>query len=387
MSETTLNDHSARAHALLSASSAHRWLACPPSAVASELYNDETSDYAAEGTLAHEVAEQVVRARLEGRPHNFEPDEEKGITGEMIECAEAYADMIQERMTSPNDVVLLEQKVDFSKYVPGGFGTCDCNILTDKKLIVIDYKYGAGVKVDAYENPQMKLYAVGSYLLFSDLYDFTEIELVIFQPRMDNNSDFTTVPDALLTWAEKTVKPTAEQAAKGKGKHAPGDHCKFCPHAGRCRALGKLCTETAKNLVGKNVKVDVLTDFEIGEILALEPLVSLAFRKIKTYALDRMLSGGSIEGWKVVEGKLGNRAYINEVDAFKQFKAAGYQDEDITETKLLSPAQMEKKLGKKKIAELMEALTHRAPGAPTLAKADDKRPAYDRVAEAVKDFD
>ena len=384
--EATLNDHSTRDHALLSASSAHRWLVCTPSAVAAELYTNESSDYAEEGTLAHEVAEQVARAMLEGRPHGIQIDKEKGIDREMIECAEAYADYIQEKMTSPSAKVFLEQQVDFSKWVPGGFGTCDCLILQGNKLTVIDFKYGAGVKVSAVGNPQMSLYALGALDLFEDVYDIETVEETIFQPRMDNVSEDSKPASALTAWGTE-IKPIAEKAAKGKGKYTPGTHCQFCAHAGRCRALGALCTETAQALNGKNVKVEVLTDFEISQILELAPLLTMAVNKIKAHALNTIMAGGTVEGWKVVEGKLGNRKYINELDAMKAFVAAGYQKEDITETKLLSPAAMEKALGKKKIADLMEQLTHRAPGSPTLVRDDDKRPSYNRLAEAVKDFD
>ena len=389
--ETMLNDHSARDHAMLGPSSAGRWQICTRSAVAAELYPSETSDFAAEGTLAHEVAEQVARAMLENRPRGIKPDAEKGITAEMIECAEAYADFISEKRESPDAVVLLEVRVDFSPWVPGGFGTCDCLILQGTKLTVIDYKYGAGVKVkasggDGRGNPQMSLYALGAYNMYGFVYDVEEVEEIIFQPRMDNVSEYTETADALLAWGTE-IKPIAEKAAKGEGEYVPGSHCQFCPHAGRCRALAELCFETAKNLTGEDVKVECLAPHEIQHLLDIEPLLSLAIKRIKGYAMDTMMGGGEIPGYKLVEGKLGNRKYINELEALKTFEAAGYQREDITEVKLLSPAQMEKALGKKKIADLMEQLTHRASGTPTIAKAEDKRPAYNRLEEAVKDFD
>lgn len=384
--ETKLNDHSARDHAFAGASSAHRWKVCTPSAAAAELYPSGSSDFAAEGTLAHEVAEQVARAMLENRPHGIKPDAEKGITAEMIECAEAYADFIQEKMESPDAVVLLEVRVDFSPWVPGGFGTCDCLILQGTKLTVIDYKYGEGVKVSSFDNPQMSLYALGAWNLYGFIYDIDDVEMVIFQPRMDNVSEYTETADALTAWGTE-IKPIAEKAVKGEGEYVPGSHCQFCPHAGRCRALADLCFDTAKNLAGEDVKIACLAPHEIQRLLDIEPLLSLAIRSVKSYAMDTMMGGGEIPGYKLVEGKLGNRKWISEVDACKTFESAGYQKEDITETKLLSPAQMEKALGKKKIADLMEQLTHRAPGAPTLAKAEDKRPTYNRLAEAVKDFD
>lgn len=386
MENTKLNDHSSRDHALLSASSAHRWLACPPSAVASELYTNESSDYADEGTKAHEVSEQVARARLEGRPHGIEPNAEEGITREMIECAEAYADYIQEHITSPNAVVLLEQRLDFSRWVPGGFGTGDCCIIQDRRLTTIDFKYGMGVPVYATGNPQLRYYGLGAYDLFEDVYDIDEVEMCIFQPRIDNISETLESADDLLAWGDE-MKPTAEQAAKGKGKYTPGEHCRFCPHAGRCRALGKLCTETVKALDGKNVKVECLAPHEIADILAIESLLTMAIKKVRSYALDTLLSGGEIPGFKVVEGRMGNRKWTSELMAAKAFEEAGFSREDITETKLLSPSQLEKTLGKKRIADLMEQFTHREAGAPTIASELDKRPAYNRLEAAIKDFD
>lgn len=381
MENTKLNDHSARDHALLSASSAHRWLACPPSAVAAELYVNEATDYAAEGTLAHEVAEQIASG------HKVEPDPERGIDREMIECAEGYRDFIEEQKTSDSAVVLLEQRIDFSNWVPGGFGTADCCILQDKHLTVIDFKYGMGVPVYATGNPQMKLYALGAVDLFADIYDIEKVTVVIYQPRLENVSVDTFDLVDLLDWGSNVVKPTAEQAAKGKGKYTPGEHCRFCPHAGRCRALGKLCTETVKALNGKNVKVECLAPHEIADILAIESLLTMAIKKVRSYALDTMLSGGDIPGFKVVEGRLGNRKWTSELMAAKAFEEAGYSREEITETKLLSPSQLEKALGKKRVADLMEQFTHREAGAPTIASESDKRPAYNRLEAAIKDFD
>lgn len=373
-----------RNHALLSASSAHRWLNCPPSAVAAAGYKDEGSEFAAEGTIAHEVAEAVASGK-----HLPENEARDGIadsvTSEMVEHAKAYRDYIQEHIKDDNAVVLLEQRVDYSAWVPDGFGTCDCIIIQGDTLTIIDYKYGVGVPVSAVDNPQMRLYALGALNDFGFAYDVEKVETHIFQPRINNISDDQLTAAELLAWGEKVVKPIAEKAAKGKGKYEPGEHCKFCPHAGRCRTLTKTCTEYVETH-SLRVAVPVLAPHEVAEVLAMEPLVALWLKRVKAQALNSMLDGQEIPGYKLVEGKLGNRKWTDELQVAEALKAAGYSQEDYTETKLLSPAAMDKALGKKKAAELLADLVERAAGAPTIAEANDKRPTYNRLAEAQEDF-
>ena len=377
-----MNNHTERDHALLSASSSHRWLACPPSAVASEAYPEQDTDFTREGTLAHEVAEYVASlTNLAGAQitaillrNGQEVDQE------MSDCAIAYRDYIQELKHSDDAIVLLERKVDFSPWVPGGFGTCDCIIIQDDVLTIIDYKYGQGVPVSAVDNPQLKLYALGALNDYGFAVDVKEVEMHIFQPRINNVSSFKISVADLIAWADETVKPTAEKAAQGKGKYQEGTHCTFCPHAGRCRKLSNACKEFVETH-DLRVAVPILTPFEMAEVLQMEPLINLWLRRIKAQALDSMLNGTEIPGYKVVEGKLGNRKWSNEVDVFNVLTGAGYDRQDITETKLLSPAAMDKVLGKKKVAELLPRFIERAPGSPTLAPETDKRPAYDPDAD------
>ena len=369
-----LNDHKSRAHALLSASSSARWLACPPSAVAAEAYPAQDTEYTREGTLAHEVAELYARGDRTAAARD--------ITQEMIDCAESYRDYIHEQLKSDDAVVLLEQRVDFSPWVPDGFGTCDCIILQGDTMTVIDYKYGVGVPVSAVDNPQMKLYALGALNDYGIAYDVNRVEMHIYQPRINNVSDCCLMVEDLLEWAEKVVKPIAQKAVKGKGTYSAGEWCKFCPHAGRCRALTKLCTEYVETH-SLRAAVPVLAPHEVAEVLALEPVIALWLKRIKQQALDTLLEGGDVPGWKVVEGKLGNRKWKDEQAVLKVLDEALYDIKDVTETKLLSPAAMDKALGKKKVAELLEGLIDRAPGAPTVVPASDKRPTYNRA----DDFD
>ena len=374
-------NHKDRAHALLSASSSSRWLACPPSAVANEAYPNQDTSFTQEGTLAHEVAEIVASARLEERTIEY-PDK---ATHEMIECAHAYTDYIEEQKKSNNATVLLETRVDFSAWVPDGFGTCDCIIIQDDTMTIIDYKYGQGVPVSATNNPQLKLYALGAMYDYGTIMGITKIEMHIFQPRLNNISSDSLTVDELYEWAEKTVKPTAEKAIKGKGKYCPGEHCRFCQHAGRCRALTRLCTEYL-DTHGMRVSLPVLAPHEVADVLRMEPMVTLWLKKVKEQALTSLMNGEELPGYKLVEGKLGNRKWKNERAVFEMLTRVGYDETDITETKVLSPSQMDKAIGKKKVAELLEDYIERAPGAPTIAPVTDKRPAYDRVAEAQNDF-
>ena len=385
-----LNDHKSRAHALLSASSSHRWLNCPPSAIAATAYENEGSEFAAEGTLAHEVAELFARVQvIDGHPDQTVvpascTSDEKAVTAEMQDCAREYSDYIQEHIKSPDAVVLLEQRVDFSPWVPEGFGTCDCIILQDDTMTVIDYKYGKGVAVEAVNNPQLRLYALGALNDFGIAYDVTKVETHIFQPRINNVTQEALIVEELLAWGE-TIKPIAQKAAKGKGTYSAGAHCKFCPHAGKCRALTALCIEKVE-AYGISAKVPTLAPHEVAEVLELEPVFNLWLKNVKAQALQTLLDGGDIPGFKVVEGKLGNRKWTDELEVLNALLCSGYSREDVTETKLLSPAGMDKAIGKKKVAELLEALIDRTPGAPTIAASTDKRPVYDRLAEAQKDF-
>lgn len=384
MTETI--NHKDRAHALLSASSAHRWLECPPSAVANEAYPNQDTAFTEEGTLAHEVAEAMARnGGCFGVGDKLFAEKHADITKEMIECAKEYADYIEEQKKSNDAIVLLEQRVDFSPWVPEGFGTCDCIIIQDETLTIIDYKYGQGVAVSATDNPQMKLYALGAMNDYGIAMDVKKVELHIFQPRLNNISTDNLTVEALMQWAEKTVKPTAEKAIKGKGNYAPGEHCRFCQHGGKCRALTKLCTEYL-DTHGLRVALPVLAPHEVADVLRMEPMVTLWLKKVKEQALTTLMNGEELPGYKLVEGKLGNRKWRNDREVFDLLTEAGYDDRDITETKVLSPAQMDKAIGKKKVAELLEGLIERAPGAPTIAPIHDKRPAYDRLAEAQNDF-
>lgn len=380
-------DHSSRAHAVLSASSSARWLKCPPSAVAATMYPNTGTEFTWEGTLAHEVAEVVARGM---DPEVLRGDIEKAagccdMTYEMIECASAYADYIQELITDENAVVLLEQRLDFSPWVPNGFGTGDTIIIQGNRLDVVDYKFGKGVAVSAVGNSQMRLYGLGALNDFGDIYDIQEIGMHIFQPRINNVSVEVLRVEDLLIWGEE-VRPIAKLAAKGHGDFCSGEHCRFCPHAGSCPTLAADCMKVA-NVSGGKAAVPTLAPWMVADILQQEPVITAWLKAVKDRALTQMLNGEEIPGFKVVEGR-GSREWANAGEAEFQLRGAGYVEEDyLTTPELLSPAAMEKSIGKKKVAELVGALIVSKPGSPTIAPASDKRKPFDRLAEAKKDFE
>jgi len=372
-------DHGSRAHALLSASSSSRWLACPPSAEAAELYQDTDTEYTREGTLAHEIAEIMAKGT-----NDFTPDQVDGADWEMVDCGRQYADYIAE-LSDDETVTLLEQRVEYSDWVPDGFGIADCILIKGGTIVVIDYKYGQGIAVSAEGNTQMRLYGLGAYQLLRDFYDIKIVETHIFQPRLDSISSDTITVEQLLAWAEDYVKPRAELASKGKGTYTPGEHCRFCPHAGHCRELTRQCMKNVYSH-GLRAKVETMPGFEIAEVLNLESMISLWIRRVKAQALEDLLAGKEIPGYKVVEGKMGNRKWTDEAQIMRALDDAGIPRDEYTETRLLSPAAMDKALGKKRAAELLSDLTSREPGAPTVVPETDKRPPYNPVAQAQEDF-
>ena len=223
----------------------------------------------------------------------------------------------------------------------------------------------------------MKLYALGALNDFGIAYDVNRVEMHIYQPRLNNISSCSLMVEDLLEWGE-SIKPTAAKAAKGEGDYSAGAHCKFCPHAGRCRKLTETCTEYVE-AHSLRVAVPVLAPHEVAEVLQMKPLIELWLKRVETQALDTLLEGGEVPGFKVVEGKLGNRKWKDELEVAKALDTAGVAWEEYTEVKLLSPAAMDKALGKKKVAELLNDHIDRAPGKPTIVPASDNRPEFNRA--------
>lgn len=361
-------------HALLSASSSHRWLNCPPSARLCENCEDKASGYAAEGTDAHSLCEYKLKIAL-GIPAQDPTAGLASYNEEMEDCATGYAAYILElveaaKQTCPDPKVLIEQRLDFSKYVPDGFGTVDCVIITDGTLHIIDFKYGQGVLVEAEDNPQMKLYALGALELFDGIYDIDTVAMTIYQPRRENISTYTMNKESLYQWAEDTLKPTAEKAFKGEGEYVPGEYCQFCRAAVKCRARAEEKLSLARF---EFVLPPLLTDGEIEEILSkLDDLTAWA-NGIKAYALEAAVSHGKEwSGFKLVEGR-SNRKYVDEDAVAEAAKAAGYRD--IYRQSLITITEMERLMGKVKFQKILGGLIEKPPGKPTLVPLSDKRPA------------
>lgn len=382
-------------HALLSASGAHRWLECTPSAQLELQFPQSTSEYAEEGTAAHELCELTARYWLgeisEAEYENQRDELAKGkyYNAEMQECANDYAKFVAEktaaaRETCEDAFMALEVRVDFSKYVKDGFGTGDCIIVSDNALEIIDFKYGKGVRVEAAGNPQMKLYALGAYLEYNTLFDIDSIRMTIFQPRLSGvqSSDEITVKE-LLEWAEKYVKPRAKLAYKGEGEFAPSEEvCKFCRAKAQCKARAD------KNLKLFDEAPDVLllTPEDAGKILEQAGDIQSWLADLESLVSSTLLAGQPVEGWKMVEGR-SNRRFADELKVVDAMKAAGYDESLLYERKLITLTQMEKDFGKKAIAETLGELIVKPQGKPTLAPAKDKRPEFRPEEQLLAEFD
>ena len=361
-----------KGHAILSASSSDRWLHCPPSARLCESYDDKGSDYAAEGTDAHALCEYKLRKAL-GMEATDPTENLTWFNEEMSDCATGYAAYVLEQVeaakqTCADPVVLIEQRVDFSRWVESGFGTADCILIADGTLQIIDYKHGLGVLVSAEENPQMQCYALGALELFDGIYDIDAVRMTIYQPRRENVSTYELSKDELYRWAEEVLKPTADLAFAGDGNFLCGEWCGFCKAKHDCRARADANMELARF----DFKLPpLLTDEEVEEILArADDLVSWA-ADIKEYALQQAISGKEWHGWKLVEGR-SNRRYTNETAVAGAVTGAGF---DPYEHKVLGVTAMQKLLGKSRFDEILAAYIEKPQGKPTLVPESDKRPA------------
>ena len=369
-------------HALLSASSSHRWLNCNPSARLELEFADSESEAASEGTAAHALCEHKLRKALKMRSKKptsrFDCDEMDAYTDGYVEFVLESLEEAKRECKDP--LVLIEQKLDFSCYVPDGFGTGDCLIVADKRLHIIDFKYGQGILVDAVENPQMMLYALGALRLLDSIYDIETVSMTIYQPRRENISTWTIPVAELQEWAERTLIPRAALAYKGEGEYVPGAWCTFCRAAVKCRARAESKLKLAQY---EFALPPLLTDAEIEDILfRLDDLTKWA-NEICAYALDAALNHGKEwHGFKLVEGR-SIRKYTDEAAVVKAAQAAGYHD--IYKKSLIPITEMERLMGKKTFSEVLGGLVIKPQGKPTLVPVSDKRPAI-QTTDAKHDF-
>lgn len=369
-------------HAILSASSSHRWLHCLPSARLELEFENTNGEAAKEGTAAHALSEHKLKKAL--RIRSKRPTSEYD-SDEMEECTDAYVDFIMEqvelaRKSCTDPIVLIEQRLDFSCYVPDGFGTGDCVIISDDRLHIVDFKYGMGVLVDAEDNPQMKLYALGALEIYDSLYDIKEISMTIFQPRRENVSTWTVPVEELKAWAEEELKPKAAKAYQGEGEYMPGSWCTFCRASSRCRARAD---ENLKLAQMEFKMPPLLTDSEIEEVLTILPDLIKWANEITAYATDAAVNHGKEwHGFKVVEGR-SVRKYKDENAVAEKAVISGYKD--IYRKSLIPMTEMQKLMGKTKFEEILGNLIYKPPGKPTLVPNSDKRPAMN-VADAKNEF-
>ena len=367
------------AHAVLSASASKRWLSCPPSARLERKFPDKAGEAAREGTLAHALAEAQIRHYLgeitdEEEALRIETIRDDALYApEMDEYVSEYVDLCIKKINAAQGLALVEERLDFSRWVKHGFGTGDMVILGNDVLEIVDLKYGKGVPVSAEGNPQMRLYALGAAEQYGCIYDFDHVRMSIFQPRNGGLSTHLISVDDLLAWGEE-IKPIAELAYVGKGEFRAGEHCRFCKAAAQCKALSEYNMEIAKL---EFQDADLLTDEEVSLVLSrVDGLVRYA-EKIKVFALNEALKGHKWPGYKVVEGR-SNRRITDEVKASKLLRKAGYGDDVIYKpVEMQTITNLEKLITKKKFTMLLGSVVEKPPGKPTLVPEEDERPEYD----------
>lgn len=388
-------EHKERDHALLSASSAHRWMVCTPSARLEEQFPDTTSTAAAEGTLAHELAEMKLKnyfftgdygkRKLNSDIKKLQKNEL--WQQEMMAYTDVYLDYIKAIALSNRKAftVRIEARVNYGDYAKDGFGTADCVLIRGNEVHVIDFKYGKGVPVSAEENPQMMLYALGILNIYSVLYDMQTFHLHIVQPRIDNFSDWTVSKEKLLEFGEE-VKRQAALAYEGAGEFVPGEsQCRFCRAKAQCRARAQENVKLAFS-PGLGKLPPLITPEEAGLYLTQGTDVDKWLGDLKDWALSECLKGNPVPGWKAVEGR-GSREWTDQDAAFEKLIKTGLAEEAVLyERKPLTLAQVEKTIGAKDFQDFVGDYVTKKPGKPTLVKESDMREAIQNKVTAAEAF-
>lgn len=397
-------------HALLSASSASRWLTCTAAPRFEEGLPESTSTYAEEGRLAHAIAELKVLKKftvMTGRTYTTRLNKLKKdalYDQEMDKTTDLYLEHLTEQamLYDSSPTVVAEVKVDFGEYAPEGFGTCDCVMIGGDTLSITDYKHGKGVPVSAVGNPQMRLYALGALKRYAPVFGDTikQVRMTIDQPRLDSyTSDLITVEE-LRAWGE-SIKPIAQKAFSGLGEFVPGEHCRFCRGKAQCRARanvntaledfkdcvpagsvkpGEFVPQIHSYLTPGGVEVHpLLSDAEIGDLLIRGQQLVQWYKDLEEYATKALLDGKPIEGWKLVAGR-SNRTFTDQDAAIKAVIAAGYDEALVYDRKPKTLSELEKLMGKAEFAEKIGSYVVKPLGKPTLALATDKREVYNPAA-------
>ena len=382
-------------HAILSPSSAHRWLECTPSPRLEAELPDSTSEYAAEGTLAHSVCELMAREKFAAMPRRTYTGKLNKLKAdplwddEMLATASGYVERLMENAMrfSSAPYVALEVKVDISEYAPEAWGTCDCVMIGDDEIVITDYKHGKGVPVDAKGNPQMMLYALGALKLYQPIYGdaIANVRLCVDQPRINSYGTHSLTVGDLREWGEEVVKPSAAAAFAGEGEYRPGDWCRFCRAKAQCRARAGASTaledflDASPPAEAGTARGPLLSHAEVGELLHRGKALADWYESLKEYALATCLAGGEIPGWKAVEGR-SQRAWTDQGAAIGAILEAGHPRELVYDTVPKTLAQLEKLLGAAPFDELAGRFVTKPPGKPALAPESDKRPPYSSAA-------
>lgn len=382
-------------HALLSASSAKRWMSCPPSARLEEKlrerFGEGETEFAREGTRAHSLAELKLR-KENGEINDYNYKLQRAAMGEipneMDNATDYYCDIVMQKLyaarkSCPDAKLLIEQRLDFSRYVPHGFGTGDAVVVSDLCLDVSDLKYGKGVPVSALENPQARLYGTGATLSFGSLYDFPTVRNTIIQPRLDSVTEEVLSREELLRWAEDEAAPKARLAWEGQGEFCTGDWCRFCAARAICwhRMSRVLSMLTDTGMAG------VVPDDQIPGILAVADEAEAWIKDLKDYAKNQAISGLRWPGWKLVYGKRPARKWASEDEARQQLLLAGYPTEKIEQTKLLGIAELEKMMGVSAFRAILGPYVTQANGSPTLVPETDGRAEISSALEQFNDLE
>ena len=388
MPEVKAVEHGNRSHARLNASSSHRWMMCPPSVKLSEQFADKPSPYAEEGTFLHELCELKLHRYLgdmvpelieeqyaEHRDNDFYSDEAESVTDEYVAfCIETIEAV---RLSCPDPLIMVEHRLDYSEYVPEGFGTGDLVIVADGVIEVIDFKGGRGVRVDANRNSQLMLYGLGALLEFDPLYDIHTVRMTIVQPRLSNTSTYEITAQELIRWAETEVRPKAMLAYEGAGEFCAGEWCRFCKARYTCRKRSEYHMRLAEHDFRQP---DLLSDEEIADILPVADSLNSWVQDLLAYATQAAVNGKSWPGYKLVAGRT-VRKYTSEAEVIKAATEAGYTD--IYKTTLLGVGDLEKRMGRKRFGEVLGKFIFKPAGAPTLVPETDSRKPY---SDAASDF-
>lgn len=380
-------------HALLSPSAAHRWMNCTAAPRLEATAPDEDSSYAQEGTLAHAYCAKKLKSFI-GLDTTDEAKEiaqlnDEYHTGEMDEYTDTYKTIVLEKFNAARTVtkdaqLLIETRLDFSEYVPEAFGTSDATIIADGLMEVIDFKYGKGVRVSAVDNEQMKIYALGAYLKHSFEYRIDRVRMTIVQPRIDNLSEFEmSIPD-LLKWADEVLRPKAVEAFSDHGIQNPGEWCQFCKVKCGCKALAEKCTSIAQG----NPDPGLITPKKMAaDILPWLAIIKSWVSSMEDYTLQQALAGVSYPGYKLVEGR-SNRKITDDKAVIALLSKEGYDESEYMKPAVLCGiGDLEKLVGKKRLAVLCADYITKPQGKPTLTTSDDKRPAYNAAADDFNDIE